>query len=58
MPFSKLWFHITKGCKDKREKGIILQYKLGHKYDTCPYNCLHIVLKSKMENHIAKCRYN
>ncbi|CAD8151820.1 unnamed protein product [Paramecium pentaurelia] len=50
MPFSKLWFHITKGCKDKREK--------GHKYDTCPYNCLHIVLKSKMENHIAQCRYN
>ncbi|CAD8146918.1 unnamed protein product [Paramecium pentaurelia] len=50
MPFSKLWFHITKGCKDKREK--------GHKYDTCPYNCLHIILKSRMENHISKCRYN
>ncbi|CAK67513.1 unnamed protein product (macronuclear) [Paramecium tetraurelia] len=50
MPFSKLWFHISKGCKDKREK--------GHKYDTCPYNCLHIVIKSGMERHIAQCRYN
>lgn len=29
MPFSKLWFHISKGCKDKRDKGI--QYELNHK---------------------------
>lgn len=25
MPFSKILFHISKGCKDKREKGTIFE---------------------------------
>ncbi|CAD8058695.1 unnamed protein product [Paramecium sonneborni] len=58
MPFSKLQFHISKGCKDKREKGNYIQFNIGYKYDTCPYNCFHIILKSRMDNHIKKCRFN
>lgn len=56
MPFSKLWFHISKGCKDKRDKGSLNKY-LGHRYEVCPYNCLHIIVKAKFEDHKMKCRY-
>ena len=57
MPFSKLWFHISKGCKDKRDKGILNNYWLGHKYEVCPFNCLHIIAKAKFEDHKMKCRF-
>lgn len=47
MPLSRLPYHISFDCKDKREK--------GHLYKLCPFNSVHYVLIEAYDNHLRRC---
>lgn len=49
-------FIYQKDVKTK-EKRVFLHIYLGHRYEVCPFNCLHIIAKAKFEDHKMKCRY-
>lgn len=48
MPEDRLIFHITNGCKDKKDK--------AHLFAHCPYNFMHIIRKENLDQHITKCK--
>lgn len=47
MPYSKLVYHLNRGCKDQREK--------GHLFQQCQYNTLHIIRTELMAHHLKTC---